>query len=322
MISFLELIQQLKREFSSGNWKGTLILYLNSLTQEEVQFALQILSDEKRISVSIKELKENISSYLNIPVWMIEECKKRFGTYSHTFTLLFPEPKEIITLGLLEWKKQFLDPMEQIHSSKDRKEKLSYIWNLLPDKERNLFHRLILKGKNTILPEEIVVYCKNLSEEISTKGFQNESQNFDISIEQKERTSVKLTLGYAKRSQNVSHKYEELSFFARTEDNGWIKTTSLSTWELNEEDSEKLSEFIKNNQIQKFGPVFSLRFELVCEISFTKLEPAKRNKSGIKLVSPRLEKILWKEDISHSEDLSFFQELLQKESFEIRCQTT
>lgn len=63
---------------------------------------------------------------------------------------------------------------------------------------------------------------------------------------------------------------------------------------LSEEDIREVSEFVKNNTLEKFGPVRTVKPELVFEISFENISESKRHKSGVVLHLPGI--IRWKKD--------------------------
>ena len=63
---------------------------------------------------------------------------------------------------------------------------------------------------------------------------------------------------------------------------------------LNNEEIRELDKWIRRNTLEKFGPVRSVKPELVFEISFDNIQISKRHKSGIALRFPRITK--WRRD--------------------------
>ena len=63
---------------------------------------------------------------------------------------------------------------------------------------------------------------------------------------------------------------------------------------LTEEEIREVSEFVKNNTLEKFGPVRTVKPELVFEISFENISESKRHKSGVVLHLPGITR--WKKD--------------------------
>jgi DNA ligase-1 len=61
----------------------------------------------------------------------------------------------------------------------------------------------------------------------------------------------------------------------------------------------QVDNWIKKNTIDKFGPVRSVKAELVFEIAFEGIQPSPRHKSGIALRFPRIAR--WRTDKSPNE---------------------
>ena len=75
---------------------------------------------------------------------------------------------------------------------------------------------------------------------------------------------------------------------------------------------KELDKWIRKNTIEKFGPVRSLKPEMVFEISFEKIQISKRHKSGIAVRFPRITK--WRKDkkINDADSLANAYELMKK----------
>jgi DNA ligase-1 len=63
---------------------------------------------------------------------------------------------------------------------------------------------------------------------------------------------------------------------------------------LTDEEFRKVDHFVKRNTIERFGPVRSVKPELVFEIGFEGIAPSGRHKSGISLRFPRM--LRWRQD--------------------------
>ena len=59
------------------------------------------------------------------------------------------------------------------------------------------------------------------------------------------------------------------------------------------EELKKLDLWIRNNTLQRFGPVRSVKIGLIVEISFDNINFSSRHKSGVALRFPRFSKIRW-----------------------------
>jgi len=99
--------------------------------------------------------------------------------------------------------------------------------------------------------------------------------------------------------------------FALWKDKELIKFASAYSGLTNIEIKE-LDKWIRKNTIEKFGPVRSLKPEMVFEISFEKIQISKRHKSGIAVRFPRITK--WRKDkkINDADSLENAYELMRK----------
>ena len=105
--------------------------------------------------------------------------------------------------------------------------------------------------------------------------------------------------------------------------NGWDPLPyQIKSWEaflnggaysgLTNIEIKELDKWIRKNTIEKFGPVRSLKPEMVFEISFEKIQISKRHKSGIAVRFPRITK--WRKDkkINDADSLENAYELMKK----------
>ena len=81
--------------------------------------------------------------------------------------------------------------------------------------------------------------------------------------------------------------------FGIWEDNKLVKFANAYSG-LNNEEIRELDKWIRRNTLERFGPVRSVKPELVFEISFDNIQISKRHKSGIALRFPRITK--WRRD--------------------------
>ena len=81
--------------------------------------------------------------------------------------------------------------------------------------------------------------------------------------------------------------------FAIWENNKLVKFANAYSG-LNNEEIKELDKWIRKNTLEKYGPVRSVKPELVFEISFDNIQISKRHKSGIALRFPRITR--WRKD--------------------------
>ena len=98
---------------------------------------------------------------------------------------------------------------------------------------------------------------------------------------------------YAKGGSGIrAGLYTDYSF-ALWKDGELIKFASAYSG-LNNTEIKELDRWIRQNTIDRFGPVRSVRAEMVFEISFENIQISKRHKSGIAVRFPRITK--WRKD--------------------------
>lgn len=77
-------------------------------------------------------------------------------------------------------------------------------------------------------------------------------------------------------------------------DAAWATYSGLTDSEINRVDN-----WVRRNTVERFGPVRSVKPELVFEIAFENIAFSKRHKSGVAVRFPRIKR--WREDKPYSE---------------------
>ena len=75
---------------------------------------------------------------------------------------------------------------------------------------------------------------------------------------------------------------------------------------LTDKEFAKVDHFIKRNSLEKFGPVRTVKPELVFEIAFEGIAESKRHKSGVAVRFPRMSR--WRPD-KNAEDIHTLDDL-------------
>lgn len=70
-----------------------------------------------------------------------------------------------------------------------------------------------------------------------------------------------------------------------------------------DEELKELDKFVRNNTINRFGPVREVKKELVLEIAFDSAHESPRHKSGIALRFPRISRIRWDKPVNEVETI-------------------
>ena len=98
---------------------------------------------------------------------------------------------------------------------------------------------------------------------------------------------------YAQRgSGRRSSKYTDYTFAVK--DNDKLVTVAKAYSGLTDKEITEISRWVTKNEIEKCGPVRTVKPELVFEIAFEGIAFSKRHKSGVALRFPRIKR--WRRD--------------------------
>lgn len=90
-----------------------------------------------------------------------------------------------------------------------------------------------------------------------------------------------------------SNLYTDYTFAVRDKDNNLVSFTKAYSG-LTDKEFAQVDAFVKRNSIEKFGPVRTVKPELVFEIAFEGIAASNRHKSGVALRFPRI--LRWRKD--------------------------
>lgn len=108
-----------------------------------------------------------------------------------------------------------------------------------------------------------------------------------------EPLTIDAVMIYAQKgSGRRSSKYTDYTFAVKKDD-GLVTVAKAYSGLTNEEITE-ISRWVNKNAIEKFGPVRTVKAELVFEIAFEGIALSKRHKSGVALRFPRIKR--WRKD--------------------------
>ena len=71
-----------------------------------------------------------------------------------------------------------------------------------------------------------------------------------------------------------------------------------------DEELRELDRFVRQNTLEQFGPVRSVKGSLVLEIAFDAIQPSKRHKSGLAMRFPRIRRIRWDKPAAEADTLA------------------
>ncbi|MDG2450410.1 MAG: ATP-dependent DNA ligase [Saprospiraceae bacterium] len=118
--------------------------------------------------------------------------------------------------------------------------------------------------------------------------------------------NVDAVLLYATRDNSFRSKNFSSFTFAVKHNDRYVSITKASIG-LSEEELIDISAFVKKNTIESFGPVKSLKPELVFELSFEGISKSTRHKSGLIIRLPKIER--WRKD-KHPHEVNTLSDLI------------
>ncbi|MET0272424.1 MAG: cisplatin damage response ATP-dependent DNA ligase [Phenylobacterium sp.] len=131
---------------------------------------------------------------------------------------------------------------------------------------------------------------------------------------------IDAVLMYAQRGHGKrSSFYSDYTFGTWTEapDGGRMLTpVGKAYFGFTDEELKQIDKFVRDNTIERFGPVRSVRAEphagLVFEVAFEGLQRSTRHKSGVAMRFPRINRIRWDKPPGEADELSTLERMLER----------
>jgi DNA ligase-1 len=132
---------------------------------------------------------------------------------------------------------------------------------------------------------------------------------------------IDAVLMYAQRgSGKRSSFYSDYTFGVWKEDENGRQLTPVGKayFGFTDEELKQLDKFVRDNTVERFGPVRSVRanldFGLVLEVAFEGLQRSTRHKSGVAMRFPRISRIRWDKPSREADELETLERLLEVEA--------
>ncbi len=125
--------------------------------------------------------------------------------------------------------------------------------------------------------------------------------------------SADCVLMYAQRGSGKRSSYfSDYTFGVWTEDGPERKLVPVGKAYsgFSDEELQRIDKFVRNNTVERFGPVRSVLPQLVLEVSFDAINRSSRHKSGIAMRFPRITNIRWDKPASEADTLSTLMKLV------------
>ncbi len=133
---------------------------------------------------------------------------------------------------------------------------------------------------------------------------------------------VDAVLMYAQRGHGKrSGFYSDFTFGVWREEEGVapaLTPVGKAYFGFTDEELGKLDKFVRDNTLERFGPVRSVRadrdFGLVLEIAFEGLQRSSRHKSGVAMRFPRINRIRWDKPAREADTLQELEKILARDA--------
>jgi len=115
-----------------------------------------------------------------------------------------------------------------------------------------------------------------------------------------------------KGSGKRSSFYSDYTFGAWTEKDGeaMLVPVGKAYSGFTDEELVQLDRFIRQNTVERFGPVRSVAPKLVLEVAFDAIQPSTRHKSGVAMRFPRISRIRWDKPAREADTLDSLRALM------------
>tara|TARA_Y100001978_G_C23702557_1_gene442173 strand:+ start:5016 stop:6650 length:1635 start_codon:yes stop_codon:yes gene_type:complete len=225
--------------------------------------------------------------------------QKRLGRKNPSLKIQKDLPITFIIYDLLE-----LNRLDIRHKKlKERRKILEETYKKWNDNNKNNFHyKFQITELHNVSSWSEVDKIKDYSRNVNTEGLVIKNKNSKYISGRKtgnwwkykvDPMQLDAVLIYAKSgSGKRADLYTDLSF-GLWEGDKLVKFASAYSG-LNNVEIRELDKWIRNNTIERFGPVRSVSPKLVFEISFENIQKSNRHKSGIAVRFPRISK--WRKD--------------------------
>jgi len=131
---------------------------------------------------------------------------------------------------------------------------------------------------------------------------------------------IDAVLMYAQRGHGKrSSFYSDYTFGVWREDEAGVRSLTpvgKAYFGFTDEELKLLDKFVRDNTIERFGPVRSVRadrdFGLVLEVAFEGLQRSTRHKSGVAMRFPRINRIRWDKPAREADELATLEAMLAR----------
>jgi DNA ligase-1 len=253
----------------------------------ELVEAIHKLEGDFVIDGEILALKDN-------GILLFNDLQKRLNRKNVTKKLLQDVPIGFYAYDMMEWDHQDIRA-QPLHF---RREKLEQLFNTEATDNKTVFISEVITTENwqDLIPIRAGARAKD-SEGLMLKQkaspYHTGRKKGDWWKWKVDPLTIDAVMIYAQKgSGRRSSHYTDYTFAVKKDDG--LVTVAKAYSGLTNEEIKEVSRFVKNNSIEKFGPVRTVKPELVFEIAFEGIALSNRHKSGVALRFPRISR--WRKD--------------------------
>ncbi len=243
------------------------------------------------IDGEILALKEN-------DVLLFNDLQKRLNRKNVSNKLMEEVPVGFFVYDILEWEEKDI----RTKSMRERRKLLEKLF-----KDENLSGNLKLSQIIDFNHWHQLDDLRNGARELNSEGLMLKQKNSEYHVGRKkgdwwkwkvDPLTIDAVMIYAQKgSGRRSSKYTDYTFAVKKDDG--LVTIAKAYSGLTDKEISEISRFVRQNEIEKFGPVRTVKPELVFEIAFEGIALSNRHKSGVALRFPRI--VRWRRDKPVSE---------------------
>lgn len=240
-----------------------------------------------------------------------QHLQKRIGRKKVSKKTLADIPVVLMAYDLLEYDEEDI----RNKSYTERRELLKRVLSKFTFPESNV----ILSKQEAFESWDDLTALRQQSRERRTEGFMLKKKNSDYKTGRKrgdwwkwkiDPMTVDAVMIYAMRGHGRrANLYTDFTFAVWKGEE--LVSFAKAYSGLTDDEFREISQFVKKNTIDRFGPVRAVKPELVFELAFEGINESSRHKSGIALRFPRIKR--WRKDKSPKEadTLVYLQNLLE-----------
>ena len=272
MKDFAELYNTLDETTSTNRKIDAMAHYFRRAPEEDAIWTISFLIGRKpRQVVPTRKLMQWAAELAEVPEWLFEASYDVVGDLAETITLLLPDDTNTSERPLHEWVELELLPLRQMEPD-DRRPEILSAWNWMDQSQRFVWNKLITGGFRVGVSRRLVVR--------TLERFSG--------VDAADAVLIYAQRGHGRRAG----LYTDYTFAVYQGDT--LVPFAKAYSGLSDKDIREVDRFIQRNTLERFGPVRSVRPELVFEIAFEGIQESSRHKSGLAVRFPRIAR--WRRD--------------------------